>query len=66
MQFCVFDFFEEETADIGCCSFISNVKDRSSLNNEDWDFSKIVMVNWPNGKAPPKQCLARIKYKIKI
>lgn len=61
LRFCLFDFFEEKTVEIGPTSYIDdNDIHVETLNNEEWNFSREVLVNWPTGRNQTSQYVARI------
>ena len=49
MKFCLLDFFEEGTVEIGGTDLIQIDDDKAVFTNEEWDFSREVMVKWPAG-----------------
>lgn len=51
MKYALFDFYTEETWDVGLSEFIEGVTD-ADCNNTTWNCRKTVYVMWPkNGKA---------------
>lgn len=63
LRFCLFDFFEENTVEIGLSKYIEVTDIHvETLNNEEWDFSKEVVVNWPTGRNQTAQHVARVVY----
>ena len=54
MEFAIFDFYEEEAADIGKVSLISDVE-TMCITSSTFDYAQIVEVKW-GGKI----CVARI------
>ncbi|XP_063959923.1 uncharacterized protein LOC135155126 [Lytechinus pictus] len=66
LKYCLFDFFEEGTVEIGQTNLICMEDGQcASFNNDDWDFDREALVNWTNksnskkGKVT-KQCVARV------
>jgi hypothetical protein len=63
MKFALYDFFQEDTMEVGLAEFIEGYQSRT-YNNEAWAFGDEVTVNWPkNGRKGQDvvRCLARIK-----
>jgi len=63
MKYALYDFFDENTIEIGLSEFIVG-KDPKSFDNGLWVFGDTVRVNWPrNGKKGGEitKCVARVK-----